>query len=109
METQSILLFYVNSATKTVINSKYHLDKSFQEILYRIDNWINEGSGWMIESINGEYVNISIYSPLIGSTHIKLPDQLKNPMTGLINIKNNDNNCFLWCHIRHLSLVKTHL
>ena len=48
----------------------------------------------MIESINGEYVNISIYSPLIGSTYIKLPDKLKNPMKGLINIKNNDNKCF---------------
>ena len=32
---------YFNSATKTVINSdKYDLDKSFQEILYRIHNWI---------------------------------------------------------------------
>ena len=34
---------YFNSATKAVINSdKYDLDKSFQEILYRTDNWINE-------------------------------------------------------------------
>ena len=29
-------------------------------------------------------------------------------MKGLINIKNNDNKCFLWCHIRHLNLIKTH-
>ena len=29
-------------------------------------------------------------------------------MEGLINITNNDNKCFLWCHIRHLNLVKTH-
>ena len=36
-------LVYFNSTTKTVINSKFHLHKSFQEILYRIDNWINEG------------------------------------------------------------------
>ena len=36
---------YFNSATKTVINFEYCLDKSFQEILYRIDNWINKGSG----------------------------------------------------------------
>ena len=36
---------YFNSTTKTVNNSKYDLDKYFQEILYRIDNWINEGSG----------------------------------------------------------------
>ena len=36
---------YFNSAIKTVINSEFSLDKSFQEILYRIDNLINEGSG----------------------------------------------------------------
>ena len=56
-------LVYFNSATKTVFNLKYHLDKSFQEIIYRIDNWINEGSGWVTESINGEYVNRFIYKP----------------------------------------------
>ena len=100
---------YFKSATKTVINSdKCMLDKSFQEILYRIDNWINEGSGWIIESIEAQYVNISVYSPLSGSTYIELPDKLKNPMKGLINIKNNDNKCFLWCHMRHLNLMKRH-
>ena len=62
--------------TKTVINSdKYDLDKRFQENLYAIDNLINEGSGWIIESMNDQYVNISIYSPLIGSTYIELPDK----------------------------------
>ena len=35
---------YFNSSTKTVINIKNDLDKSFQEILYRTDNWINKGS-----------------------------------------------------------------
>ena len=29
-------------------------------------------------------------------------------MKGLINIKNNDNKCFLWCHIRHLNSLKRH-
>ena len=82
---------YLNSATKTVINSdKYTLDKSFQKILYRIDNWINEGSGWIIESIEAQYMNVSVYSPLIGSTYIELPNRLKYSRKGLINIKNND-------------------
>ena len=98
---------YFNFATKAVINSdKYDLDESFQEILYETGNWINEGSDWIIESIETQYVNISIYSPLIGSTHIELPDKLKNPMKGLINIKSNDSKCFLWCHIRHLNPMK---
>ena len=47
------------SPTKTVINFEYCLDKSFQEILHRIDNWINKGSVRKILSIDGEYVNIS--------------------------------------------------
>ena len=85
----------INSISKTVINSVFSLDKSFQEILYRINNWINDGSGWIIKSINGEYVNISMYSPLIGNSIVQLPNELKNPKKGLINIKNNDNKCFL--------------
>ena len=71
-------IVHFNSIIKTVINSEYNLDKSFQDISYRIDNWINEGSAWKIESIRSEYVNISIYSPLIGSTNVELPDKLKN-------------------------------
>ena len=40
---------YFNSTTKTVINHKFSLENAFQEILYRIDNWTNEGSGSIIE------------------------------------------------------------
>ena len=97
---------YFNSITKTVINSGFSLDKSFQEILYRIDNWINEGSGWIMESINGEYVNISMYSPLIGSSFVELPNELKNTKKDLISIKNSNIKCFLWRHVRHLNLIK---
>ena len=33
---------YFNSTSKTVINFKYDLDKSFQEVLYKIENCINK-------------------------------------------------------------------
>ena len=33
---------YFNSTTKTVINQKLILKNAFQEILYRLDNVINE-------------------------------------------------------------------
>ena len=42
---------YFNSMTKTVINHRFRLENSFQEILYMIDVWINNGSGWIIELI----------------------------------------------------------
>ena len=38
---------YFKSTSKTVINHEFSLDESFREILYRIDNWINEGSVWI--------------------------------------------------------------
>ena len=47
-----------------MINLIYDLDKSFEEVLYRINNWINEVSGWLTKSIDAEYVTISVYSPL---------------------------------------------
>ena len=97
---------YFNSSTKTVINHRYMLNKSFQKILYRVDAWINKGSGWIIESIESQYINISTYRPLIGSSYIDLPTELKHPRKGLINIKNNDQKCFLWCHVRHINPVK---
>ena len=42
-------------------------------------------------------------NPLSGSTYIELPNELKSSKKGLINIKNNDNKCFIWYHIRHLN------
>ena len=56
---------------KTVINNKSSLENAFQEILYRIDNWINEGSGWIVELIESQYINILTYRPLSGSSNVK--------------------------------------
>ena len=88
-------LVYFNSATKTVINNGFKLEDSSQEILYTIDAWINEGSGWIVESIEPQYINISNYGPLSGSSYLNLPIELRNPRKGLINIKNEDQKCFL--------------
>ena len=64
---------YFNSSTKTITNHRYKLNKSFQEILYRIDAWINRGSGWIMKLIESQYRNISTYGPLVGSSYIDLP------------------------------------
>ena len=78
---------YFNSSTKAVINHIYKLNKSFQEILCRVDAWINRGSDWIIESIESQYINISTYRPLVGSSYVDLPIELKHPRKGLINKK----------------------
>ena len=59
---------YFNWTTKTIINNRFKLEHAFQEILYRIAAWINKGSGWIIESIESKYINISTHRPLVGSS-----------------------------------------
>ena len=76
---------------------------SGQEILNTIDKWVSEGSGWVIDRIDSHYINVSTYKPLHGSNYIELPTELRNPKKGLINIKNEDDECFRWCHFRHLN------
>ena len=68
---------YFNSFTKTVINHRFRLENSFQEMLYTIDVWVNNGSGWNVESIDSQYINISTYRPLSGSSYMELPVELK--------------------------------
>ena len=46
------------------------------------------------------------YIPLVGSSYLDLPIELKHPRKGLINIKNNDQKCFLWCHVRDINPLK---
>ena len=70
---------YFNSTTKIVINHKFDLDNSFQETLYRIDNWVNEGSSLIVETIKSQYINMSTYRPLSRSSYMKLPVELRNP------------------------------
>ena len=64
---------YFKSTTKTVIHHKLGLENAFQEILYRIDNWVNEGSGWIVKlSLNtltfqliDHYQEVLVYNYLL--------------------------------------------
>ena len=97
---------YFNSKTKTLINENEInevLQTSRQELMKSIAQWISEGSGWTIQSVDGHYINLTKYIPLKGSSYIELPTELKYPAKGLINLKNKDDECFRWCHIRYLN------
>ena len=37
-----------------------------------------------------------------------VPVELESPRKGLINIKNKDQKCFLWCFVRHINPSKGH-
>ena len=43
-----------------------------------------------------------------GSSYLPLPEELRHHKKGVINIKNEDNKCFLWNLVRHLNPAKNH-
>ena len=94
---------YFNCKAKTIINEnkiQFELENSQQEILNKIAIWVSEGSGRTVKSVHNHFINVVNYRPLRGQSYIQLPAELKNSSKGLINIKNNDNECFRLCHIR---------
>ena len=51
---------------------------------------------------------MSNYEPLLGGSYISLPEKLNNSMKGLINLKNKDHKCFMWCHVRLINPTNSH-
>ena len=97
---------FFNGKAKTITkvdDIEPELNMPRQEILNVIDKWVSEGSGWVIDQIDSHYISITLYKPLNGSSYIELPMELRNSKKGLINMKNEDEEYFRWCHIRHLN------
>ena len=46
-------------------------------------------------------LSIVEYNPTKGSTYIPLPDWITNKKA-IVNIKNKDEKCFIWCILRYL-------
>ena len=100
---------YFNSKAKTITHPNMInnlIMEAEEEIRNKIADWLSEGSNWVIELILDHYLNIIGYTPLRGSSYLPLPKELRNPMKGLINLQNEDEKCFLWCHVRKLNPIK---
>ena len=67
----------------------------------RIDYQI--GSGWSLKRVVGLFISTYTQKPSRGSSYIPTPVALCNPKLGLINIKNEDQECFKYCMLYHQS------
>ena len=102
---------YFNSTSFTILDNEdiiESLDKAAEENINKIAFWLSEGSGWIIEEIRSHFVNIVKYLPLRGSSYIPSPEAVRNSMCGLINLKNKDDKCLLWCLVRYFNPRKVH-
>src|SRR5688572_1201899 len=62
------------------------------------------GSNWRLRAVQKLDINTVVYKPLKGSSYIPLPKCLANKK-GIINMKNEDEECFKWCVTRALNPI----
>ena len=74
-------------------------DHIYQEGVNKIwnlfDEWIKNGSGWMVKSIETFELDICRYKPSKGSSYIELPGWIKKKRA-VVNVQNEDDECFKW-------------
>ena len=80
------------------------LDKMIARIEEVLANFQQSGSNWVFQEIQRLEIHFANWQPIRGSTFMPLPAKLKNKK-GVINIKNEDNQCFKWCIARALNPV----
>ena len=73
-----------------------------ERILEKMATFQSMGSGWRLHNIIQLELHTVDYNPLRGETYFKLPKELANKKA-IINPKNEDNKCFLWCVLRALN------
>ena len=87
------------------INESELIDSLIETIEERIQNFTNRGSNWVFERVISLNVQMTQFIPLRDRSWIPLPDELSNKKA-IINMKNEDNECFKWCITRALFPVK---
>ena len=65
------------------------------------------GSNWKFKAVRKLDIHTVIYKPLKGNSYILLPAALANKKA-IINMKNEDDQCFKWCITRALNPVDSH-
>ena len=78
-------------------------DEMAVEILEEIDKARDaDGSGWRFEKVEKLVLHTTRWEPVNAGSYIELPQELKN-RKAIINMKNQDDKCFMWSVLRALN------
>ena len=85
-------------------NEEETYDEMAEEILEEIDKTREaEGSGWRFERVIKLVLHTTRWDTINAGSYIELPQALKNKKA-IINMKNQDDKCFMWSVLRALNL-----
>ena len=109
-ESTQILNSYFNSETVENLEGTDEsavYDRSIQTIEERIQNFNQRGSNWRFQRVLSLDIHFTDFQPLRGSTFLPLPSKISTKKA-VINMKNNDDQCFKWSVVRALNPVDIH-
>ena len=109
-ESTQILNTFFNSETVENLEGTDEsavYDRSIQTIEERIQNFNQRGSNWRFQRVLSLDVHFTDFQPLCGSTFLPLPSKISTKKA-VINMKNNDDQCFKWSVTRALHPVDIH-
>ena len=86
---------------------KVILKEMIIEILGNLIIYQKKGTGWYFKEVKRLEIHIVEYKPMKGSSYIPLPEFMKKK-NAIINIKNEDDKCFLWSILRYLHPKEIH-
>ena len=88
------------------LHNEHHIsfcfEKSIALLISEVEEYLSDGSGWLLDSIEELSVNIVSYHPLGGSGHIPTPEFIDRPLSKMMMI-----NVF-WCVLAHLNPTNSH-
>ena len=87
--------FRIPPQNVAITNDDIDVDDLAQQIQTQVDNFNTNGSGWVLEQVLGATISTTPYRPCEGSSYIPTPQRLSDKQC-TINIKNEDNLCFLY-------------
>ena len=96
---------YFNSDTYINLESidvKKILSEVIRTIIEKISIYQQNGSGWYFKEVVPLEIHTVDYHPMRGSSYIPLPDWIMRKKA-IVNIRNKDDKCFLWCVLRYLN------
>ena len=83
------------------------LNEALETVAERMTIFAQAGSGWTLEENHTLVLEMTDYQPIGGSSFIELPKDIFDTKS-IINIKNEDQKCFMWSIIAALHPAEHH-
>ena len=104
--------FAFHSVGQKIITETTDPHEIYKEMMDEIEEEVQKvehaaGSGWVFVEVENLTLHTDIWDPIKARSYIDLPKELKNK-NAIINMKNEDNKCFLWFVLRALNPKDTH-